>query len=163
MVRLKGMWLIFWKPLKPISIPYRSIKSIDVIAKSNNTFISIPYGSIKSRKRQQQRANCCISIPYGSIKSELRKTHLTKCLISIPYGSIKSDNYRHGQPVFLKFQFLMVRLKAISTCFSISRFVISIPYGSIKRKSEDRKGRYIKISIPYGSIKRPNCCQWWQL
>ena len=74
--------------------------------------------------------------------------------ISIPYGSIKSLRSRTSSKSSLKFQFLMVRLKAaypltIPNCI----FSISIPYGSIKRTDYYWQIPVFHISIPYGSIK----------
>jgi len=53
-----------------------------------------------------------------------------------------------------EFQFLMVRLKAISNLLSMSITSISIPYGAIKSRLARSKSRCTQnISIPYGAIK----------
>ena len=51
------------------------------------------------------------------------------------------------------FQFLMVRLKAVSVAVPAPSVYISIPYGSIKSSCSVSLGALCHISIPYGSIK----------
>jgi len=62
------------------------------------------------------------------------------CEISIPYGAIKRFTFSHSLFIFYKFQFLMVRLKAIAarTAAPIAA-AISIPYGAIKRVSSTNR------------------------
>jgi len=52
--------------------------------------------------------------------------------ISIPYGAIKRTKSQNKPLMKQKFQFLMVRLKAIFNCLCYSFIFISIPYGAIK-------------------------------
>ena len=62
----------------------------------------------RSRHRRFGR----ISIPYGAIKSQiLSHSNSHTMLISIPYGAIKSKLPNFEIEKFIKFQFLMVRLK----------------------------------------------------
>jgi len=53
--------------------------------------------------------------------------------ISIPYGAIKSDFIIFKKNNFYEFQFLMVRLKALTAFLIRVEREISIPYGAIKR------------------------------
>ena len=60
-----------------------------------------------------------------------------------------------GTSVTIKFQFLMVRLKAL--CRKLKReglLQVSIPYGSIKSQLRNEYEPQKIVSIPYGSIKR---------
>ena len=55
---------------------------------------------------------------------------------------------------FIRFQFLMVRLKVLFRLPGYCSSFISIPYGSIKRgEMLDFRLSIKEISIPYGSIK----------
>jgi len=53
-----------------------------------------------------------ISIPYGAIKRQITLIALHILIISIPYGAIKSYILMNLIIMAMKFQFLMVRLKA---------------------------------------------------
>ena len=55
-----------------------------------------------------------ISIPYGSIKSRIATGLLHSVQISIPYGSIKRLFKQVMPAIYIKFQFLMVQLKALN-------------------------------------------------
>ena len=71
MVRLKGgFFLLIFKSVRDVSIPYGSIKSFQNNKNMEATYkVSIPYGSIKSRCRSRFARCSIVSIPYGSIKS----------------------------------------------------------------------------------------------
>ena len=56
----------------------------------------------------------------------------THTVISIPYGAIKSNRSNKTFAQFQIFQFLMVRLKALSDTMIRNTNDISIPYGAIK-------------------------------
>ena len=77
-----------------------------------------------------------------------------KKIVSIPYGTIKRLPRLVESLRVIVFQFLMVRLKVMSTRLNSVLSMVSIPYGTIKRCS--RWGFYGKnrVSIPYGTIKR---------
>ena len=68
---------------------------------------------LKGDCRTSQTAVRCISIPCGSIKSIVGLTLRKGLLISIPCGSIKSAEVFQKMRNSYKFQFLVVRLKAI--------------------------------------------------
>ena len=55
--------------------------------------------------------------------------------ISIPHGTIKSKSRVRADLAYLRFQFHMVRLKAVDRISNGHRHdVISIPHGTIKRQ-----------------------------
>ena len=54
---------------------------------------------------------------------------------------------------YIKFQFLMVRLKVKASALLSLKKVISIPYGAIKSCSNVAITVIRQISIPYGAIK----------
>ncbi len=53
-------------------------------------------------------------------------------VISIPYGAIKRNCIGAHSAEFIKFQFLMVRLKGNAVALLLHQLPISIPYGAIK-------------------------------
>ena len=74
-----------------------------------------------------------VSIPYGTIKRQqpdFPLFHLAN--VSIPYGTIKRAIYAQRIDWFLRFQFLMVRLKDRQHTAVEILSDVSIPYGTIK-------------------------------
>ena len=96
-----------------------------------------------------------ISIPYGSIKSEFGNNGVGYAVkFQFLMVRLKAELLQSSRNTVHIFQFLMVRLKARSLQDSPSHTHISIPYGSIKSIDGGGGVSCFHISIPYGSIKR---------
>jgi len=82
-----------------------------------------------------------ISIPSGAIKSvKWCYLQIAIFVISIPSGAIKSSTPRPEVLPSVRFQFLLVRLKAIALTLLITLITfISIPSGAIKSKRAENK------------------------
>ncbi len=136
----------------------------------STVFISIPSGAIKRPSTYPLTPSSSIFqfllvrlrvLPRNSLIFSTR-------IISIPSGAIKrliahiykgywavsvSGSYR----ILFKFQFLLVRLRALLLIFIKDIAVISIPSGAIKRRPcWSSQTAYHGISIPSGAIKRIN-------
>ena len=96
--------------------------------------ISIPSGTIKSVLNFSLfHVLFEISIPSGTIKRAVRYClHLSRYVISIPSGTIKSNNAEIKKTIKEKFQFLLVRLKDLTSYTWCKQCRISIPSGTIK-------------------------------
>ena len=114
MVRLKEIKKEYEEIKKEISIPYGSIKSgyrsIELNRAVGFQFLMV---RLKVSITFFNANDVAISIPYGSIKSNYMKGDSAYQLISIPYGSIKRNIPVMNVACVLRFQFLMVRLKAL--------------------------------------------------
>ena len=96
-----------------------------------------------------------ISIPYSTIKSCEACKHSPLRCISIPYSTIKRQPRFRSSSISWRFQFLIVRLKALTVLGFVVSMRISIPYSTIKSLLVGRSSRTASvISIPYSTIKR---------